>query len=70
MVKAELIKTVEARKLNKRTMRPMSPDPVTIPFGGILDKIEQDDYQMRFYYLGEPYEADLMSVKGALKTLE
>ncbi|MBS1831722.1 MAG: hypothetical protein JST65_03365 [Acidobacteria bacterium] len=70
MVKAELTKTIEARKLNKRTMRALSPDPVTIPFGGILDKIESDDYVMRFFYLGEPFETDLMKVKGALKSLE
>ena len=70
MVKAELIKSIEARKLNKRTMRAVSPEPVTIPFGGILDKISQDDYVMTFFYLGEPYESDLLRVKGALKPLE
>lgn len=70
MVKAELTKTIEARKLNKRTMRVLTHDPITIPFGGILEKIEQDDFVMRFFYLGEPYETDLLRVKGALKALE
>ncbi len=70
MVKAELTKTIDARKLNKRTMRVLSNDPITIPFGGILDNIETDDYVMRFFYLGEPYETDLMRVKGALKEIE
>ena len=70
MVKAELTKTIEARKLNKRTMRLLSHDPFTIPFGGILEKIESTDFGIRFYYLGEPYEADELRVKGALKELE
>jgi len=69
MERAELTKTIEARKLNKRTMRVISNDPITIPFGGILDKIERDDYVMRFHYLGEPYETDNMKVKDALKEL-
>ncbi len=70
MTKAELTKTIEARKLNKRTMRMLSHDPVTIPFGGILDKVENTDFGIRFFYLGEPYEADQLRVKGALKELE
>lgn len=70
MVKAELTKTIEARKLNKRTMRAISNDPITIPFGGILTNITQDDYVLRFHYLGEPYEADLIRVKSAYKAIE
>ena len=69
MAKAELIKSIEARKLNKRTMRSISSDPITIPFGGILDNISFDDYVMRFAYLGEPYEADLIRVQSAYKLL-
>ena len=70
MPKAELTKTIEARKLAKRTMRAISSDPVTIPFGGILDEISMDDYVMRFHYLGEPYEADLIRVQSAYRLIE
>lgn len=69
MAKAELTKSIEARKLNKRTMRVISTDPITIPFGGLLDQIELSDYVMRFFYLGEPFEADLIRVKSAYKIL-
>lgn len=70
MAKAELTKTIEARKLNKRTMRAISNDPITIPFGAILADITQDDYVMRFNYLSEPYEADLIRVQSAYKMIE
>jgi hypothetical protein len=70
MTKAELIKTIEARRLNPRTMRSISQDPVTIPFGGILDRISKDEFVIRFSYLGQPYEADLIRVKSAYKPIE
>ena len=69
MAKAELTKSIEARRLNRRTMRVLSQDPITIPFGGLLDEVELDEYVMRFSYLGQPYEADLMRVKNAYKLL-
>ena len=69
MEKAELTKTIEARKLNQRTMRVMSQDILTIPFGGIIDKIEDHDTIIRFNYLGEPYEGDMSRIKGALREI-
>ena len=68
--KAELIKTLEARKLNKRTMRAMPGDPVTIRFGSILQQVKEDDRRLLFEYLSEPYEADLARAKGALRMID
>lgn len=68
-MKAELTKTIEARKLNKRTMRPLTPDFVTIPFGAILESMAEDRDWLRFTYLGEPYEAKLDRITSAIKTI-
>ena len=70
MPKVELTKTIEARKLNKRTLRPLTPDFVTIPFGAILEGPYEDRDWLRFQYLGEPYEAKLDKVKSAIKNIE
>ena len=69
MAKAELTKSIEARRLNGRTMRVLSQDPITIPFGGLLDQVELDEFVMRFTYLGVPYESDLIRVKSAYKLI-
>ncbi len=47
MAKFELTKTIEARKLNKRT---------GIPFGAILENPAEDRDVVKFTYLGEPYQ--------------
>ncbi len=69
MPKYELTKTIEARKLNKRTLGPL-PEYKTIPFGAILENVTEQRDQQRFYYLGEPYEFPLADLKGALKQIE
>lgn len=69
MEKYELTKTIEARKLNKRTLRPVA-EYATIPFGAILENVTEEHDQQRFYYLGEPYEFPLADLKGALHKLE
>lgn len=66
-MKAELTKTIEARKLNKRTMRPLNTQWSTIPYGALLDRITRDGDVAQFDYLGEPYECaheTLMSAIG------
>ena len=68
--KAEVTKTIEARKLNKRTMRPMSSEPVVIRFGSILQNVKEDDRRLLFEHLGEPYEADLSRAKGAFRMID
>lgn len=70
MAKAELTKTIEARRLNKRTMRPISNDPFSIPYGAIVDLLKENGDQMQFMYLGEPYESKADTVTLAVKPLE
>jgi uncharacterized protein len=65
--KAEVLKTIEARKLNKRTMRPISSATVVIPYGAIVSQLKEEDRRLQFTYLGEVYDADLARVSGALR---
>ena len=68
--KAELTKTLEARKLNRRTMRAMPGDPVMIRFGSILQQVKEDDRRLQFEYMGEAFEADIARAKAALRMIE
>ena len=70
MARAELTKTIEAKRLNRRTMRPISTDSFTIPYGAILDLIKEDGDQMQFMYLGEPYQSKADTVTHAIKPLD
>ena len=70
MAKFELTKTIEATKLNKRTMRPLGPDKVTIPYGAILTDITEDRDRRKFFYLGEPYECPEVDLTYALRELK
>ena len=56
MAKFELTKTIEARKLNKRTGIPLSEPPLSIPFGAIVEDPAEDRDVVKFTYLGEPYQ--------------
>ncbi|MEO7142429.1 MAG: hypothetical protein ABI165_02900 [Bryobacteraceae bacterium] len=68
-MKIELTKTIEARKLNPRTLRPLSPAWTTIPYGAILENVTPDGDDDQFQYLGEPYECSHETLAGAtLKT--
>jgi uncharacterized protein len=67
--KAEVTKTFEARKLNKRTMRVMPGAGVVIRFGAVLQELKEDERRLLFEYLGEVYEADLRA-KGAVRMIE
>ncbi len=55
MSKFSLIKSIEAKKLNQRTLIPLTDPEVTIPFGAIIDNITADRDMDRFTYNGEPY---------------
>ena len=70
MAKAELTKTIEAIKLNKRTMRPMTGDSHAIPYGAIIEQLKEDGDQMQFLYLGEPYESKADTVLQAIRRLD
>ena len=69
MPKFELTKTIEAVKLNKRTLRPLGPEKVTIPYGAILENLSLDRDIQQFYYLGEPYECPEESIRSALSEI-
>jgi len=70
MAKAELTKTIEAKKLNKRTMRPISNDSFPVPFGAIIDVLKEHHDHTHFLYLGEPYEGKKDTIAHAIKPLE
>jgi len=66
MSKFALNKTIEAAKLNPRTLRPLTPIKSTIPYGAILEKLSQERDMQRFYYLGEPYQCPIADLESAL----
>ena len=70
MAKFELTKSIEAVKLNKRTLRPLGPEKFTIPYGAVLENLTLDRETQQFYYLGEPYEAPYNDIKSALRELQ
>lgn len=69
MAKFELTKSIEAVKLNPRTMRPLSDLRHTIPFGAMLEKLTLDGDMHQFHYLGEPYECPDSELKRALNEI-
>jgi hypothetical protein len=70
MTKFELTKTIEAVKLNKRTMRVLGPQTYTIPYGSMITDVTPDRDNRRFFYLGEPYECSGMVIDSALKEIK
>jgi hypothetical protein len=69
MARFELTKTIDAFKLNKRTLRPISPEKFTVPYGAVLENLSLDRDMQQFYYLGEPYECAVSEIKTALREL-
>ncbi len=55
MPKLSLSKSIEARKLNKRTGSPESGTETTIPYGALIEHLATDREIVRFSYLGEHY---------------
>jgi uncharacterized protein YegP (UPF0339 family) len=69
--KAEVTKTIEARKLNPRTLRPMpNEEPVVIRFGSILQKVKEEDRRLLFEHLGQTYETDLARAQGSYRMID
>ncbi len=56
MIKLELNKSIEARKLNKRTGFPTADPEAVIPYGAIVENVEAHRNFERFTYLGELYQ--------------
>ena len=69
MPKFELTKSIEAVKLNPRTLRPLGPAKHTLPYGAILEKLTPDRDMLQFHYLGEPYEAPASDLQSAVREL-
>lgn len=69
MQKFEVIKTFEAAKLNKRTGSPLTEHPTTIPYGAILDTVEESGRFLKFSYLGERYQILLGNSSGTMQAL-
>lgn len=63
MAKYEVNKTIEAARLNKRTGIPLAEPPITLPYGAILDNLEEAGNFIKFTYLTERYQikADQMN---------
>jgi hypothetical protein len=55
LIKLELNKSIEARKLNKRTGSPTTDPEVSIPYGAFVENVEADRDFERFTYQGELY---------------
>jgi hypothetical protein len=70
MAKFELTKSIEAIKLNKRTLRALGPEKFTVPYGAVLENLSLDRDAQKFFYLGEPYECPHSEIKSALRELE
>jgi hypothetical protein len=70
MAKFELQKTIEATPLNKRTLRAIGTNRVTIPYGSIVENIIEDRDRRKFFYLGDPYECFEYELKSALRELK
>ncbi len=68
MPKFELAKSIEVTPLNKRTLIPSGDPPVTIPYGAIVDHIEQDRDFDKFSYLGQPYRCAHTILKAAIRS--
>jgi hypothetical protein len=68
MAKFELTKSIEARKLNPRTMVPLN-EYHTIPFGGIIDNLGENRDVEQFSYLGEYYQYPREDLKAASKPI-
>jgi hypothetical protein len=68
--KLEVTKSIEARKLNKRTRQPLAEHPVTIPYGAILSEIADQGSTVSFHYLGDYYQCRSELLRSASHSLE
>jgi hypothetical protein len=65
MPRIELAKSIEARKLNRRTGRPVDTLWLTVPFGAILENAVEKGDLVEFSYLGELYHCRRGDIKDA-----
>lgn len=70
MPKYELIKLIEAQKLNPRTGIPTTDPLLTIPFGGIIEDITPDRDMDKFVYLGQRYQCAHDILESAISLID
>ena len=52
----ELTKTIEVKKLNRRSGLPLPEPPVIIPFGSVIENLKRERGSVRFTHLFEHFE--------------
>ena len=70
MARFELKKSIEAVKLNKRTMRAMGRERYPVPWGSIIENLTEDRDRRKFFYLGDPYECYDWELEDALREIK
>jgi hypothetical protein len=67
MPRYELSKTIEARKLNPRSGLPLTEPAVSVPFGAILEKVDESWDLVKFTYLGLRYQCPTSTFQEAAR---
>ncbi len=67
MPRYELTKSLEAKKMNKRSGLPLPEPPVIIPFGSVIDDLKRDRGAIRFTYLFELFEVSESVLDSAIR---
>lgn len=70
MAKYEVSKSLEAVKLNQRTGIPLTEPAITIPYGAILDGLEEVGNYYKFTYLAQRYQMRIDAAKGAIHVIK
>ena len=65
-MKLTLNKSIEAKRLNKRTLAPLIGPEVTIPYGGILEPAGADGDFDHFRYMGDLYRVKRETLASAV----
>lgn len=65
-MKLTLNKSIEAKRLNKRTLAPLPGPEVTIPYGGILEPAGADGDFDHFRYMGDLYRVQRQTLASAV----
>ena len=64
-MKLTLNKSIEAKRLNKRTLAPLIGPEVTVPYGGILEPAGSDGDFQHFRYMGDLYRVKRETLASA-----
>ncbi len=68
-MKLTLTSTIEARRLNKRTLAAVNTFPVTIPYGSTIENIKEAGEVTQFTYLGELYDCPTDRLKTSSRPI-